>query len=485
MIIPIGHEEDSVRRLPWITFGVMGLCVAAFALSGQLDQSPLRGQEAARRAVEAIEYFFEHPYLELDPKLADLAFEDTGPEEREALIEAYRGQVPRPSDATTLRAEQRRLEELIAEIHTSLGLGFYERWGLVPARPSPVAFLTHMFLHGGLLHLVGNLLILYLAAPFIEDVWGRPLFAGFYLVAGLAAAVAFIAFNPGSTIPMIGASGAIAGVMGAFLIRYWNTRIRFLYMFSLLWRGTFTAPAWVILPMWFGEQLFMATVTTGTEGGGIAYWAHVGGFAFGASAAAGMRRWRIEERFLEPALAGKLSTTILDNPQVERALQAAAAGNTNHALVVLRAQLERGPHNPDVALAYWGVAVEARRAPEAAPAMLEVIRDELRRGATALACGHWTELVGHLPEAQADPDLLIRLARALTREERHEEAKAALRRAMLSGGSEMPSATALRIARAARELDACLARGAAKVALARPDLSPAERHEAEQMLARA
>jgi membrane associated rhomboid family serine protease len=233
MIIPIGHEEESCRRLPVITFGIMALCLLGFVLSGELGDTSARDFEASEKAEEVLEYYLEHPYL---------------------------------------------------------------RFGLVPSDPSPIGFLTHMFLHAGFLHLIGNMLMLYLAGPFIEDVWGRPLYAAFYVVAGIAAALAFVATNSDVSVPMIGASGAIAGVMGAFLVRYTNTQIHFFYWIGLFFRGTFSAPAWVMLPLWFAEQLFMAAMLEDVSGGGVAYWAHIGGFVFGVGAAIGIRHWGIEQK---------------------------------------------------------------------------------------------------------------------------------------------------------------------------------------------
>ena len=485
MIIPIGHEEETVRRLPWVTFGVMIACCAAFVLSGEAGNTAERNQRVVEKALPAVEYYLSHPYLEIDPDLERAAFgDDAGHSER--VLEIYREGFPEPSDSEVLRREQQRLDELTAEALAGLKTHPYLRWGLVPSRPTPVTLVSHMFLHGGLLHLLGNLLILYLAGPFIEDVWGRPLYTGFYFCSGLVAALLFIVFNADSGVPMIGASGAIAGVMGAFVIRYWSTKIKFFYMIGLFWRGTFLAPAWVMLPLWFGEQLWAATLTSSVGAGamgGVAYWAHVGGFAFGVGAALAIRHWQVEERFLSDSLEAKTNAVVLNNPQVERALEVNAAGNAEQAMALLHEEAERNPSNPEVALALWGVATEQQRSAEAAPAMLRVIRGELRQGQPELALTHWTELVQRVPRVEADPDLLLRLAQLLLQQERRDEAASAVRRAMLQAGSTIPASMALRIARLARSVDPQITRGAAQLALARPDLGPLERCEAEQLLA--
>jgi hypothetical protein len=162
---------------------------------------------------------------------------------------------------------------------------------------------------------------------------------------------------------------------------------------------------------------------------------------------------------------------VVHNPRIEQ------------ALAVLGEEAQQNPHDAEVGLAYWGVATDHGRAAEAAPALVRVIREELKQGETDLALTHWTELVQRVPSVEADPDLLVRLAQLFQRAGRGDEAAAALRRAMLGGGSTMAPALALRIARIAGGLDANLAKGAARLALAHPDLPPTERSQVEQLLA--
>jgi len=479
LILPIGHDESGVRRLPWISFAVMAICVLAFLIA-----KPTSDFGAAERdSTAAVEYFFEHPYLELDPKLAE-ALGGTGPQ-FEALIEAARASLPPPEHREVLAAEQAHLDELTERFFETLGVGTYNRWGLVPAHPAALALVTHMFLHAGWLHLIGNLLIFYLAAPFIEDVWGRPAFAALFLMGGLAAALAHIARYPDSAVPMIGASGAVSAIMGAFLVRYWHTKIRFFYVFGLLIRGTFDAPAWVMLPMWFSQQLFLALLTDamGAEGG-VAHWAHVGGFAFGVGAAWAMKRFRVEERYLQSAIETKVHHTVVDNADVDRALESHARGSTGEALGMLAAAVERDPSNGDAVLAYWSVALKHERCELAAPAMIRLIESELRSGKADLALAHWTELNVRVASPAAGQNLLVRIAQLLAREGRKEEAAVTLRRAMLLAGSGMTGRLALRIARAAKDIDPMVAQVAARLTLRDPSLEPAERAHAEEILAR-
>ncbi|WP_347137642.1 rhomboid family intramembrane serine protease [Paracoccus sp. SSK6] len=139
--------------------------------------------------------------------------------------------------------------------------------------------LTHMFLHGGIMHLLGNMLFLWIFGDNLEEQLGRLGFLAFYLIAGLVAAGAQIAAEPFSAIPMVGASGAIAGVMGGYLLLFPRARVDIVAIFIVFFK-VFTLPAWVVLGVWLAIQIFGGWTTPG-DGGGVAYWAHAGGFGAG------------------------------------------------------------------------------------------------------------------------------------------------------------------------------------------------------------
>jgi membrane associated rhomboid family serine protease len=160
---------------------------------------------------------------------------------------------------------------------------FYVEWGLVPRRVMSGGgygkVLTSMFLHGGFMHLAGNMLFLYIFGDNLEDILGHARYLGFYLLSGLAAAGLQIFADPSSGVPMIGASGAIAGVMGGYLLLFPRAKVDILFIFVIFFR-VFPLPAWVMLGVWFGMQLFSG-FSTPSDDGGVAYWAHAGGFMAG------------------------------------------------------------------------------------------------------------------------------------------------------------------------------------------------------------
>ncbi|RKX28656.1 MAG: rhomboid family intramembrane serine protease [Candidatus Zixiibacteriota bacterium] len=151
---------------------------------------------------------------------------------------------------------------------------------LTPEIPSSVFYtvFSSMFMHGGWIHLIGNMLFLWIYGNNVEDYFGRVKFIIFYLVSGLAAIGLYTLFGPNSQIPLVGASGAIAGLMGAYIVLHPRAKITCLVVFFFI--QFMTLPAKVVLGFWFGYQLLMSLVGSST-GGGVAYLAHVGGFAFG------------------------------------------------------------------------------------------------------------------------------------------------------------------------------------------------------------
>lgn len=167
--------------------------------------------------------------------------------------------------------------------------------GVIPARlfghaelppqmqvvPPWASVLTSMFLHGSWLHLLGNMLYLWIFGNNVEDAMGHVRFVAFYVLAGVAAALLQGGLAPQATIPMIGASGAIAGVLGAYLLLHPKANVRVLVVILLFIR-IINVPAVIVLGLWFVVQL-MSGATTPADGGGVAFWAHVGGFVAGVA----------------------------------------------------------------------------------------------------------------------------------------------------------------------------------------------------------
>lgn len=265
-VFSTGAQSELSRR-PWVTIGLALTCVGVFAVTA-MEESP--GGKVDLSALEA--EVDERPWLlgtQLPP--AELA---------QAEVTAAR----RDFDA--------RLGQTL-----DLSGGLQRSLSLVPNRGvAQVGWLTNLFVHFDLFHLLGNLFFLWLVGPLLEEAWGKSRFGAFYLLAGLAASATQFLLSTKSLSSIGGASGAIAGCMGAFAVRFAFTRIRFVYfawLLRLFW-GSFTVPAWAAGVFWFGRE-----VLTLSDGGasGVATGAHVGGFVAGSMVALGMKALGWERAF--------------------------------------------------------------------------------------------------------------------------------------------------------------------------------------------
>jgi len=151
---------------------------------------------------------------------------------------------------------------------------------VVEGTPNYLTIITHMFMHGGWLHIIANMWFLYVFGDNVEDSMGSVRFALFYLACGLAALALQMVTHPGSAVPMVGASGAISGVMGAYIIMFPRAPVHMLVFFGFFFTRI-VVPAFFMLGYWFLLQLAGGFFSLGGTGGGVAFWAHVGGFVAG------------------------------------------------------------------------------------------------------------------------------------------------------------------------------------------------------------
>ncbi len=217
--------------------------------------------------------------------------------------------------------------------------------------------MSSLFVHASLLHLLGNMIFFFATGPFLEDVLGRVLFTFLYLFSGVAALAAHTWQNPGSLAPVVGASGAIAGIMGAFLVRLRTSRIRMLFVPIILlpWvRFRFLVPAFVFLPLWFIGQFWLATNLT--EPGSVALWAHVGGFAFGVVAMLLILLLGIEKRWIDPRIEARVSWN--QNAGLVEALNAQERGDVKAARRRTEGVLKEDPSNVDARRFAYDLAVQ-------------------------------------------------------------------------------------------------------------------------------
>lgn len=472
MLLPIGSDQTTVRRMPWITLGIMALCVLAYVytLIAPGDERAIVVAE-----MEAVEYYVQHPYLEFDPQLKGYLYY--------SLRQVQGEDPPMPGDEGLVREQQAELGALTAAYFDARNQLPFWRWGVVPAAMKPATLVTHTFIHAGILHLLGNLFFLYLVGPAVEDVWGRPLYLGFYLLSGIVAALVFAAKYSDLNEPLIGASGAVAGVMGAFAIRYRDSRITFYYFVWMIriYQGTFSAPAGLMLGLWaLGELAFamgLWAFFSVADLGDVGFLAHVGGFVFGVGCAFLVSRLGIEERFVDPAV--ERHETVHDASVVESCLVLERQGRTEEALRGLEAVLAENPENADAAAALWNAAVRAEVPSRAVPLVLPAVEAAARAGDAGLPAQVWADLLRTAPDNDADLRTATRVAELLMREGMDGDVELTLR--WLSGrvDTATPEALLVRLARLADQIT--IPTPFAALALEKADLSPELRTELQSL----
>ena len=175
-----------------------------------------------------------------------------------------------------------------------IGKSLVYMYGFVPAEFNPLTIFTSMFMHGGFAHIIGNMWFLYIFGDNVESILGHVKYFIFYLACGIGAALAQFFVEPASHVPMIGASGAVAGVLGAYMIRFPKARVHVLAVI-IIFITTFVVPAQIVLGLWFLMQLSGGLGSLGVDTtGGVAWFAHIGGFIIGVTSLKYFQNFRIE-----------------------------------------------------------------------------------------------------------------------------------------------------------------------------------------------
>ncbi len=335
----------AARRWPVITIALIAINVAAFLFTHDtIEEQAVQLREVKTHLLILVAM---HPELTLPRDAQQFAntFRDHHPQ-LWAEIQRPDRKVEDSWDAQIRQTEepedlQREMDVLASRYSQLVSSSIAEQYAFVPAHPNSIAYLTATFLHGGWMHLIGNMWFLWLAGFVLEDVWGRSLYTIFYLVAG-AAALQFHAWtNQGSITATLGASGAVAALMGAFLVRFPTMKIEMAWLFLFrIYR--FKAAAYWLLPLWLLMEVFYGTLFGQTTG--VAHWAHVGGFLFGALAAVAIRHSGVEQK-VDEAIEAEIG--LQSDPEVIEATDLIDKNELDPATSVLKSYLGKKPDSID------------------------------------------------------------------------------------------------------------------------------------------
>jgi len=357
MLLPIKHENMAARRWPVVTLALIAINTAVFlfTLVATGDDSPQLGEVKSHILILAA----LHPELKMEPQSQHVVdgFKERHPDQWKQvqnpyrdIINAYDAKIKMMEDTSKLQDEMDSLNtQLVSLSKTST----VDEYAFVPANPTAISYLTANFLHGGWIHLIGNMWFLWLAGFVLEDVWGRWLYSAFYLIAGAAALQFYAWTNPGSVIPTVGASGAVAALMGAFLVRFpkmkiemawiwWISMAKFLRTGNPFRMTQFKASAYWLLPLWLGSEIVYGALLGSSSG--VAHWAHVGGFLFGAVAALTIQHSGIEQK-ANKAIEEKLAWT--NDAELEQASDMMEHGQLGEALILLTNYVALKPNSLD------------------------------------------------------------------------------------------------------------------------------------------
>ncbi len=303
-IFPVGHDDSKFHRFPFISAAIVITCLIVFANTWPVAQKEGERAEELFRSIVARSQALANGRGRGSAEVRRLVEEAQSSPNYKVFLARIEEAVEWREGFSSEDEWVGRLKEDIRSLRETITGGVFHRFGLVSDEPRLHAFLTHMFLHGGFGHILFNMLFFLLAGPSLEDRWGRIVFPAVYFLSGLFAALGYMAVSGASPVPMIGASGAIAGLMGAFLFTFTHSRIQMLALIVVK-VVPFSMPAWVFLPLWIGGEIAhgLSQLKEGSAGaGGVAHWAHIAGFFFGFGVPF-LLRWSGIERKLLPLYA--------------------------------------------------------------------------------------------------------------------------------------------------------------------------------------
>lgn len=413
-IFPIGHQVN-INRLPKITLGLIIANAIIFIFTWwpirtEMPQYIRMFEQVISSGKSAIMYYAyqtrDNQPIENFNSLMKVSGKSNSDE---ALDNMRRVILTLPADSNS--SWLRQFDQLI-DFRDSM---LIYQIGLTPANFRPYTLLTHMFAHGGWLHLLFNMWFLYLTGFCLENYWGRIYYLGVYLIGGIAAAFLHIGFNTTSWAPLIGASGAISAVMGAFAVRFATQKIQcavvlgYIPVYKNLW-----IPAMALIAMFFLTDLYMAvkSMTMG-QVGGTAFWAHIGGFGFGAAIAFIFKLQKIEEKFIRPELEKLPEYQHFEqHPDLEFAMNLMEKRQFLEAMAYTEKFLEAHPNHWEARVLKARILVNSGRPDESRAIYIELFEEARQRADKDLLIALNNEYFLFMPDAPLPAPVMLAIGRA-------------------------------------------------------------------------
>jgi membrane associated rhomboid family serine protease len=457
--------RELLGRLPVVSLGIAATSLLVCLVVQLGFASPLA--EGRLLVRQAIDHVISHPSLEVSPRLVPAVRHALPTFEGNEMFAFLR-------DGKTT-AEQSTLDVLTSRSFDRLDSHPYRALGLVPAQGGWLGFATHPFVHGGWIHAFLTCLLLLAAGPLLEAVWGRRLFGAASALSVLAGALVFRLAHSDLDRALVGGGALVSGLVAAALVRFWNQEVDLAGWLEPLASLELRVPAWSLAAGWAVYQAALVWAAGGDLPGGLqnaqGITASLAAAAAGAGIAYGLAQSGMEARF-GSRLAPAAPRTASGRFDIEKVKRARARGDIETAFQILRAETRRSARNRDLVLLFWEIAVEHDQTEAAAPAMLQLIREELRRGALDAAVSQWRRLGERVPGALLDPANLLKLLPLIKSKLGDDAAVLALHQAVDPANRGFTPELGAEIARVAAEIEPEVARKAATRALQAKAIAP-------------
>ena len=421
--IPIGNENSTVRRLPWVTFSIMAVNVIVFYVT--LPVVGAQQNEMIKLGTRMEQFVQQHKELLADEtvrkKLIEVGL--VSKDEADAIaeqlkkspeIDAQYKEWLRSIEAQRLRDD---LDQKLTDYKDAAQDSLWYKYGLAPNGNWKVhQLITAAFLHGGNLHLFGNLIFFFAVAFSLEDLWGRGVFLGFYLLGAAASCIPSL-LSP-AAVPSIGASGAISATMGAFLFRLPRTKIKLccIPVITPVWwlrllcgfkKLIVMVPGYIYLASYFMEQVvYWYFDKKAGSTSNIGYSIHIAGFIYGAGFALVMKLTKYEEQHINPKIEAMVSFSAA--PAVTQALEALDKGDALMAERKLRAHLNKQPSDTNALLAAIQVYQQASNFDRLNAMYTRLIRQHLAHEDREAALYAYDSLLSAFPDDNVAPRIGVR-----------------------------------------------------------------------------
>ena len=417
--IPIGNENSTVRRLPWVTFSIMAVNTIIYfvtlpVIAGEVEQigkamSQIHSFISAHQELLADDGVREKLVsagliTQMESDEIDKAVKATPDTEREYRLWLRGG------EAQQLKEQ---LDQQLTEYKNAAEGSVWYQYGLAPNGNWKLhQLITSAFLHANLPHLMFNLLFFFAVAFSLEDLWGRGVFLGFYLLGAVVSCIPSLIYP--APVPSLGASGAISATMGAFLIRLPKTRIKLFFIWFwalrvLLTRklATYLVPGYIYLGSWFIAQLISWYFDhKAGNPSNVGYGVHAAGFVYGALFALIIKATRTEEKYLDPMIEAKVSFSAA--PAVNSAMKLLDQGETASAERMLRGHLAKEPNDTNALLALIQVHQKTSNFDQLNGAYARLIRIHLASDDKEAALYAYDSLLSAFPDDRVEPKIPVR-----------------------------------------------------------------------------